>query len=112
MDEKHKSYGMLHISWSLVLSEHKELGLGVDLDIHDVLGTGDQGALGVQALLTVASITLSQIFIMNFLDISSYHRRICRLLFCMKPRLHIWGFGGSHRSFHHKLLILYQNLIK
>ena len=57
MDEKHKSYRMLHISWSLVLGEHKELGLGVDLDVNDVLGAGDQGALGVLALLTVASIT-------------------------------------------------------
>ena len=55
---------MLHISWSLVLGEHKELGLGVDLDVNDVLGAGDQGALGVKALLTVTSITLTQIFIL------------------------------------------------
>ena len=55
-DVKHKSYRMLH-SWSLVLREHKELGLGVEGDVHGVLGTGDQGAVAVQALLTVASIT-------------------------------------------------------
>ena len=46
MDDKHKSFRMLH-SWSLVLSEHKELGLGVNLDVHDVVGTGDQGAVAV-----------------------------------------------------------------
>jgi len=56
-DVKHKSYRMLH-SWSLVLREHKELGLGVEGDVHVVLGGGDQGSGAVQALLTITSVTL------------------------------------------------------
>ena len=82
-------YQRLNGCVSLVLSEHKELGLGVDGDVHVFLGGGHQGTLGILALLPVTSQTCKLIVNeTSLLFILSYHRRICRLLSCMKPPLH------------------------